>query len=129
MEKLGIQVSHTFWHGWLRDCPIGNVEQFLGYEIVGPQWAGGRICFECDNEAVVSVVRTGKTRDKVLAAYVRNICILASIFDINLVIVHLPGVSNTVADLLSRWDNTPDNCKKFHEYIPYGSTQAYRCIY
>ena len=36
---------------------------------------------ECDNEAVVSVVRYRKIRDKVLCAYARNISMLPALFD------------------------------------------------
>ena len=53
-----------------------------------------------------SVIKSGRTRDMILAAYARNICMLAAVFDIEITVIHLPGVENTVADLLSRWDNT-----------------------
>ena len=79
---------------------------YLALRIWAPHWAGKRVRFECDNQAVVSVIKSGRTRDMILAAYARNICMLTAVFDIEITVIHLPGVENTVADLLSRWDNT-----------------------
>ena len=53
-------------------------------------------------------MKSGKTRYPVLAVYARNIYILASAFDTEITVIHLPGVENTVADLLSKWDTIPD---------------------
>ena len=39
----------------------------------GQFWAGQRICVHCDNQAVVYVLTTGKTRDAILAVIARNI--------------------------------------------------------
>ena len=77
----------------------------------------GNTTFEQYNGAVVSVLKTMKTKDKVLAAYARNICMLASVFNIEITVVHLPGVANTVADLLSRRDNIPENIFQLQKHI------------
>ena len=37
------------------------------------QWAGLKVRIQCDNLAVVSVLNTGKTHDRVMAKYARNI--------------------------------------------------------
>ena len=91
----------------------------LGMDNLGiaPNWAGKRVRFECDNQAVVSVMKVDKTRDNILAAYARNIHMLASVFDIEISVVHLTGVANTVVDLLSRWDTKPDNCVQLKRHI------------
>ena len=90
---------------------------YLALRLWAPTWAGKRIRLECDNQAVVAVIKAGKTKDKVLAAYARNIFMLASVFDIEITVVHLSGVANTVADLLSRWDNIPDNFFQLSKHI------------
>ena len=90
---------------------------YLALRLWAPNWAGKRVRLECDNQAVVAVMKAGKTRDKVLAAYARNIFMLASVFDIEITVVHLSGVANTVADLLSRWDNIPDNYFQLSKHI------------
>ena len=59
------------------------------------------VTFECGDEAVVSILSTGKTEDKILGSYVLNIRMLAATFDVNVRIYHLPGVESSV-DLLSR---------------------------
>ena len=90
---------------------------YLALRLWAPNWAEKRIRLECDNQAVVAVMKAGKTRDKVLAAYARNIFMLASVFDIEITVVHLSGVANTVADLLSRWGNIPDNFFQLSKHI------------
>ena len=69
----------------------------------GQFWAGQKICIHYDNQAVVCVLTTGKTRDPILAAIARNILMEISQFDINLKTVHIKGKCNQVADSLSRW--------------------------
>ena len=56
----------------------------------------------CDNMAVVQVVESTKSKDDFLAAYIRNIWLLAATFDIDLHISHIQGKNNTIADTLSR---------------------------
>ena len=90
---------------------------YLALRIWAPNWAGKRVRFECDNQAVVSVMKAGNTRDTLLAAYARNIHMLASVFDIEIIVIHLPGVENTVADLLSRWDTITDNMLQLQKHI------------
>ena len=63
------------------------------------------------------MTKYGKTRDQVLAAYARNITMLTSLFDLERTLIHLPGVPNTVADLISRWETTPENHEKLKQLI------------
>ena len=65
----------------------------------------------------MSVIKSGKTIDVVLGAYARNINMLAALFDIDLKLVHFPGMCNTVADLLSRWDTVNKPQEKLQEII------------
>ena len=45
----------------------------VAIRIWGPQWTGKAIRIACDNQAVVMVLNSGKTRDLTLAAIARNI--------------------------------------------------------
>ena len=90
---------------------------FLALRVWATVWAGHKVKFQCDNEAVVSVLRYGKTKDPILAAYGRNIRMLAAYFDIELFLIHIPGIQNSVADLLSRWDATPQNFQVLQQYV------------
>ena len=56
----------------------------------------------CDNEAVVSVLNAGKTRDPLLATISRNIFMVSAKHDISFRLIHVHGKHNVVADLLSR---------------------------
>ena len=56
----------------------------------------------CDNLAVVQVVKSSKTKDKFLAACIRNIWLILASNDIEIVIEHIEGKKNVIADLLSR---------------------------
>ena len=66
-------------------------------------WQGKNIRIHCDNQAVVSVLTTGKTRDAILAAIARNILMETSRHDICLRTVHISGKDNQIADNLSRF--------------------------
>ena len=45
---------------------------------------------------------SGKTKDPFLALCIRNIWLLTAYNDIELVVRHIPGINNTIADTLSR---------------------------
>ena len=71
----------------------------------------------CDNLAVVEVLTFGKAKDAILATCASNIWLLTAIFNVNLLVTHIQGTDNTVADLLSRWNTTPNNVKKLHQMV------------
>ena len=52
--------------------------------------------------AVVEVLTFGRARDPIMTTFARNIWLLAAMFNVNIVISHIRGLDNTVADLLSR---------------------------
>ena len=65
-----------------------------------------KVQIACDNLSVVQVLNSGKARDLTLAAIARNIHFQASLINISLKVIHIPGKVNVVADLLSRWQTT-----------------------
>ena len=81
------------------------------------EWAGLRVLIKCDNQSVVSVLTSGKTKDSVMAKYARNIFLWLSAFNIDIRVVHVPCKLNPVADLLSRWYTTHDNVKKLQDLV------------
>ena len=72
------------------------------------QWASKKVLIHCDNAAVVTVLRSGKTRDPYLGACARNVWYVAAMSDIDLQYTHIRGVDNKVTDALSRWKGTAD---------------------
>ena len=65
-------------------------------------WATHKILIHCDNQAVVAVMTSSKSRDLTLGAIHRNILMECARFDIELHTVHIPGKTNVVADALSK---------------------------
>ena len=74
-------------------------------------WANRRIRIHCDNMAVMEILSSGRGRDPALALIARNIWLICAIFHIQIVVLHIPGKSNILADL-SRWQFTIDNCNE-----------------
>ena len=93
------------------------VNILLAVRLFKRQWSSRKVLIQCDNEAVVSVLKTGKTRDPYLGACARNIWHLAAETDIDLRYVHIRGVNNVVADVLSRWQGTPQQWQVLHNHI------------
>ena len=71
-------------------------------------WHRKHVLIKCDNDAVVQVLQTGKTRDPFLATVARNIWFESAIADVSLSYVHIRGRDNKVADTLSRWVGSQD---------------------
>ena len=80
----------------------------LAVRLFNHQWASKKVLIHCDNAAVVSVLKTGKTRDPYLGACARNVWYVAATSDIDLEYTHIRGIDNKVADALSRWQGTVD---------------------
>ena len=66
------------------------------------EFKGKSVVFNCDNEAVVSVLNTGRARDARLQDYLRELTFVAA-GNFEFGAVHLMGKINTLPDLLSRW--------------------------
>ena len=81
-------------------------------------WANKRIKISCDNLAVVEILKSGKTRDHFLATCARNIWLITAMFNIDIILIHVPGVNNQVADLLSRWTVTSNPQSKLMQMLP-----------
>ena len=81
-------------------------------------WANKRIKISCDNLAVVEILKSGKTRDPFLATCARNIWLITAMFNIDIILIHVPGVNNQVADLLSRWTITSNPQSKLMQILP-----------
>ena len=67
----------------------------------------------CDNQAVVSVIRSRSCRDKKLMHLLRCLFFFEAYFGIRLQASHVAGVNNGAADALSR-----DNLSLFFSFLP-----------
>ena len=103
-----------------KHCHIAALEMLnilVALRIWAKKWSGLAIKIFCDNEAVVSVLSTGKTRDPDLATISRNIYMLCAKFDILIIPQHVEGKSNIIADLLSRWCGSKNDLEKLKSLI------------
>ena len=81
--------------------------------IWGRHWQNSTVQVLCDNEAVVTIVNKGTTKDTECMHLVRCLAFIKAKFNVYLVASHIKGKLNTLADALSR------NClTTFHALHP-----------
>ena len=68
----------------------------------GHEWTRRRIMFQCDNTAVVQCIKTGICRSKPVLALIRSLYWLCVKYSFLISASHIQGVTNTLADALSR---------------------------
>ena len=78
----------------------------LALAVWGQQWASQHVQIHSDNMAVVEIVRAKSSRDRKVMHLLRCMHFFMARHDIRLTAVHVPGVSNSRADALSR-NNVP----------------------
>jgi len=66
-------------------------------------WKGQRIVIDCDNKVSVDVINSGRAKDVFLLKCLRELVWLAAIYEFEIKARHIPGVTNRLPDLLSRW--------------------------
>ena len=82
-------------------------------------WANKKVKICCDNQALVEVLNTGKTKYPFLATCARNVWLITAIFNIEIIVIHVPDKNNPIADLLSRWVITINPENKLRQYLPH----------
>ncbi len=78
----------------------------LACAIWGPTWQDSSVLVHCDNEAAVQILNTGYSKDSELMHLLRCLFFIRAHFRVSLRAVHIPGVSNSLADAISR-NNLP----------------------
>ena len=102
-------------HGW-GDQHINVRELFaiwVALHTWGGQWSNMQILFLTDSQSMSQVWRTGTSRDKVVMRIIRAMFMFCAKHNINLLMKHIPGKSNILADHLSRFQ-----VKEFTEAMP-----------
>ena len=79
----------------------------------GNNWRNKQILFFTDNSSITYVWKTGTCRDKNIMRLVRALFMFTASRNINILMHHIPGQSNLLADLLSRLQ-----VQKFHQAHP-----------
>ena len=89
----------------------------IAVRVWGRRLQGLKIQIYCDNESVVTVINSGRTKDNFMASCIREIWLEVSKYSYQLRAVHLPGEENRVPDWLSRWDCGQEYRDLFYEFI------------
>ena len=110
-----LSVMGAIWHNRVYSTPVPAIPGFdlkivhlemmniiVALRLWGRLWQHSQVKIFCDNEAVVQVVASSRTKDPFLLACIRNLCLITTIFDISFQIEHIRGRHNIKADLLSR---------------------------
>ena len=113
----GVSPSHRKGLPPVDYCPLGNDQYLLATRLFYAHWSHKKVHIHCDNEAVITVLRSGKTHDAFLAACAWNIWYTTAIHNIDVQFSHIREVENTVADLLSRWQGSPQQKQILHSHI------------
>ena len=85
----------------------------LAAALWGPAWHRVCVRFQCDNMAVVEVLRSRTSHDPLLMHLLRCLVFYAAVFHFDFVAQHLPGTHNVAADALSR-----NNVTLFSSLVP-----------
>ena len=64
---------------------------------------GRRLLVYCDNKPSVSVLNSGRSKDKILNKCLRELWLLAATYEFEIKALHIRGTENRLPDYLSRW--------------------------
>ena len=82
---------------WMELFPI-----VVAARLWGRSWSQKRIRFHTDNMAVVDIWYRQSTRVPLVMSLIRDLFFTAASYNFHVAISHIPGRSNTIADLISR---------------------------
>ena len=80
-------------------------------------WANKRTEIFCDIKYVVDVLSSYTAEDQILATSARNVWLSSALYNISIVVSHVRGSQNKVADLLPRWCNLPEDYSKLLQSV------------
>ena len=69
----------------------------------GCMWKCKKILFHCNNQTIVDIWQKGSTRSPEIMALIRMLYFIATQYNVNVTITHIPGTSNLIADALSHF--------------------------
>ena len=81
-------------------------------------WAQKRIIFYCDNQAVVSIINSKRSKSPRIMDLVRALTLKTMKYNFYFKAVHVPGHSNDIADSISRFQQT-----RFRRLAPHADQQ------
>ena len=92
--NLDVSLSGHVLATWYMNHHIIQLEMLsvvLSLKIYANIWANKRMKIYYENLALVEILNSGKTRDPFLATCARNVGLITAIFNIDIIIIHIPG--------------------------------------
>ena len=116
-EFFHVQFPVSFMQQGLKIHHLEMMAVLLGVRIWGPRCQGMRVQIYCDNESVVQVINSSRTKDPFLGSCLRELWLEVSKYGFLLRAIHLPGEENRIADWLSRWELDVKYQRFFNEFV------------
>ena len=89
--------------GWMLHIAAKELTPIIIAAVVwGKTWKGKNIRARCDNTAVVTIINSCYSKDPTLMQMLRCLFFIEAYYQFTLSATHLPGMSNDLADNLSR---------------------------
>ncbi|XP_068761877.1 uncharacterized protein [Montipora capricornis] len=100
---------------------------YIACYLWAPSWSGKHICMWCDNLPVVSIINSKRSKSPRIMDLVRAITILTLEHNFSFTARHIPGLDNSIADSLSRFQmdrfrHLAPNASPFPCAIPLSAT-------
>lgn len=89
----------------------------------GHNWNRKRILFHCDNMATVDIIAKGRSKVPSIMKLMRKLTFHAATHHFVVHAAHIPGVNNSIADSLSRYQ-----MQKFRMLAPAAATEPTPCL-
>ena len=91
--------------------------------ICGPKLYQKSIEVQCNNTGAVSVINKGSSKNKTTMHLLRCLWFFAALFQIRIIITHIPGIANAAADMLYRnllpqFQEAYPQASQFPSYVP-----------
>lgn len=112
LDAFGALFGKQFFHS---NCPSFITEDHLHIHcldmlvvivtvhIWGKKLKGKTFLIFCDNEASVTVINSGSTKDSFMQNCLRELCFVKATHEFEVRAKHIAGEENRLADYLSRW--------------------------
>ena len=68
----------------------------------GHQWRNHHVIIQSDNTTAVSIINKGTSKNPIIMGFLRELFWLSAIFNFRITAMHIPGISNPIADSISR---------------------------
>jgi len=68
----------------------------------GPLLQHKSVEFHCDNEGLVAAINKGSSKEETVMHLIRCLWFFTAIFDFHITVMHIAGIANNAADMLSR---------------------------